>query len=205
MCRPALWKIEICFCTVMVLSFSSSFATLSVSARQSADAPAGVRACNAQETDAGGGKKPVNRKKGKGQTETNMGEACVEVHSASLDVQEQLQAFVRKQKWRAGEEEIGESFWSFSMALSKEELLDYATPDPANERVEWRSGKAVVLVKTADLRDGYARTIVTAHFEGFGEPQDTFAMKRESWTLRSNGKLEATLTSALEAHNRAHH
>jgi len=91
------------------------------------------------------------------------------------------------------------------MALSKEELLDYATPDPANERVEWRSGKAVVLVKTADLRDGYARTIVTAHFEGFGEPQDTFAMKRESWTLRSNGKLEATLTSALEAHNRAHH
>jgi hypothetical protein len=91
---------------------------------------------------------------------------------------------------------------SFSVALGKEELLGYTTLDSTTKRVEWRSGKAVVLVRSTDLNGGYTRTIVTAHFEGFGVAEDSFAMKRESWTLSSNGRLEAMLTDALQSHFR---
>jgi hypothetical protein len=91
------------------------------------------------------------------------------------------------------------------MALTKEDLLNYAKPDGAAEHVKWRSGKVIVLVKTADLADGYARAIVSAYFEGFGESDDAFAMQRASWMLHSNGNLEAALIGGLQAHNRAAH
>ena len=135
----------------------------------------------------------------------NAGTACLEVHSTSLDVQEHVQSFVREQKWHVGDEQIGEAFLSFNMALAKEDLLGYTMPDAAAALVQWRSGKVVVLVKTSDLSDGYARTIVSAHFEGFGESDDAFAMQRASWTLLSNGKLEAILISGLRAHYRTDH
>ena len=176
------------------------------SAQQSLAPEVGVRPCAPGSQEADGEQKPAKtKKKNAGQAKTNSGVACLEVHFSSLDVQEHVQAFVRTQKWHVGDEQIGEAFLSFSMALTKDDLLGYTTPDAAVAHVQWRSGKVVVLVKTADLADGYARTIVSAHFEGFGESDDVFAMQRASWTLLSNGKLEAMLISGLRAHYRTDH
>jgi hypothetical protein len=183
-----------------------SLLILPCSAQQILSGASGVRSCKSLDSRTSAGKKSTKqKKKNAGVEETGSGAGCLEVHSTTLDVQEHLQAFVREQKWRVGDEEIGETFLSFSVALSKEELLGYTTPDTTAKRVEWRSGKAVVLVKTSDLSDGYTRTIVSAHFEGFGDPDDSFAMKRASWTLNSSGRLEATLTSALQLHYRSDH
>jgi hypothetical protein len=177
--------------------------TLPGSAQQISDRKWGVRPCKVIDSEAAAGKKSTKQqKRNAGQGATSSGTGCLEVRSSTLAVQENLQAFVRGQKWRAGDEEIGESFLSFSVALSKGELLGYTTLDSTTERVQWRSGKAVVLVRTSELSDGYTRTIVRAHFEGFGDSDDSFAMKRASWTLSSNGRLEATLIEALQAHFR---
>lgn len=179
---------------------------LPTSAQQSTRSEATVRPCKVTGQEADAEKKPAKRKKKNAvQAETNSGNACLEVHSTSLDVQEHLQSFARDQKWRVGNEAVGESFWSFSMTLKQEDLLGYTKADSATERVQWRSGRAVVLVKTTELGDGYTRTTVSTRFEGFGESDDKFAMKRASWTLSSNGRLESTLIGALQTHFRADH
>jgi hypothetical protein len=177
---------------------------LPVSARQTPLNDLTVRPCKIADQEAAAGKNPTKQKKrNPEQAEANSGNACLEVHSSTLDVQEHLQSFVREQRWRIGDEQISESLWSFSLELSKEELLGYTKTDSATERVSLRGGKAVVLVKTADLSDGYTRTTVSARFEGFGESDDTFAMKRASWKLTSNGRLESTLIGTLQTHFRA--
>jgi hypothetical protein len=163
---------------------------------QDADRGLKVRACTSLEQDKTAERKAAQRKK-KGRGEGGAGTACLEIHSPALEVQERMQAFVREQRWRVGEEEISESLWSFRMELTAEELLGYAKPDAAPERMEWGSGKAAVLVQTAELSDGYTRTIVSAHFAGYGEPKDALATKRTSWTMDSNGKLEAALINGL--------
>jgi hypothetical protein len=169
------------------------------SARQSSEQGAhpSVRACKGE--DGKGAEKARGKKKKGAQGEVDSGSACLEIHSPTLDVQEQLQALVRELRWRVGDEEISESLWNFSMELTAEELLGYAKPDATKERMEWRSGKAVVLVKTAELGEGYTRVIVSAQFEGYGELNDALATKRTSWALGSNGKLEARLISGLQA------
>jgi hypothetical protein len=169
-------------------------------AQQSSNSGAIVRPCKPTEEEAKAQKKPLKRSKKARQAAEDPASACLELHASSLDVQEFLQAFVRKQNWRVGDEEIGESFWSFSMALNDEALLGYANGDSLTERVQWRGGKGVVLVKAAELSDGFTRATVSARFKGFGESEDAFAVKRASWPLASNGKLEAFLVAALETH-----
>jgi hypothetical protein len=176
-----------------------AFGPLMTWAQDNSKREANVRPCTMRESGGLTTKKPVKRK-AKSSGSANPGEACLEVRSSSLSLQEELQSFVREQKWRVGDEDIGESFWSFSVVLSKEELLDYAKPDSTSERVQWSGGKAIVSVRTTELNDGYTRATVSGHFEGFGEPGDTLAIQRASWTLISNGKLEAKLTHALQAH-----
>jgi len=201
------WRVPQTILVVGIQLVLGLFVVVVPDSAQQNPAPAiAVRPCAPGSQDAGGGQKPAKTKKKRaGQAETDAGSACLEVHSSSLDVQERVQAFVREQKWHVGEEQIGEAFLSFSMALTKDDLLGYAKPDAGAEKVQWRSGKVVVLVKTADLNDGYARTIVSAHFEGFGESDDAFAVQRSSWTLKSNGKLEAIVINGLQAHYRAAH
>ena len=204
--RAAVLGARISAFVVIFFLASASFSFLPVSLAQNPERGADLRPCTTGAQESGDGKKPANpRKKNAAQEKTNSGAACLEVHSSSLDVQEHVQSFVRDQKWHVGDEQIGEAFLSFSMALTKDDLLGYATPDAAAAHVQWRSGKVVVLVKTADLADGFVRIIVGAHFEGFGESDDSFAMQRASWNLASNGKLEALLISGLQAHYRADH
>jgi len=172
---------------------------LPVAAQRSPGRDAGTRPCKGFGADATAGKKSTKQnKKNAGQAETSSGAACLEVHSSTLDVQEHLQAFVREQHWRVGSEETSESLWNFNRELSAEELLNYARPDATQQRVHWKAGKAVILVRTTDVGDGYTRTVVSAQFEGYGESEDKFATQRESWTLSSRGRLEATLIGALQ-------
>ena len=173
----------------------------SVSAQQTSGSATGVRPCKLQPQETAAGKKPEKHKKGKSAAQQgNAGEACLEVAGSPLEAQERLQAFVREQSWQIGDAEISESSWSFSIDLSDKELVGYTNPDYASQRVTWGRGKAVVLVKTAELGDGFARTTVTTKFEGWGDSDDALAMKRASWTLTSNGRLELELIGALQAH-----
>jgi hypothetical protein len=179
---------------------------LPVSAQQSPVRDLAARPCKILGQEAPAKEKPAKREqKNAQQAETDSGKACLEVHSSSLEAQEHLQAFVREQRWPTGDEDISEVLWAFRMELSKQQLLSYTKLDAATERVNWRGGKASAVIQTTELSDGYTRTVVSAYFEGFGESEDKFAMKRASWKLTSNGRLEATLIGALQAHVRAKH
>jgi hypothetical protein len=174
------------------------------SAKQNAARDSGVRSCGVPPQEAATATKPAKRKKNSGtRAQADDASTCLEVHASALEVQEHLQKLVREQRWPIGDEDVHETLWSFNLDLSKEELLSYAKPELTTEHVNWQGGKAVVLVTTVDLSNGYARTTVSAQFKGFGESEDTFATKRAFWTLTSNGKLEARLTEALKTRFRA--
>jgi hypothetical protein len=153
--------------------------------------PCGLSAASAAKENAKPNKKNLRR------DERTPGEGCIEVRVPPLEAQEHLQRFLREQPWQVGETEISESSWSFSITLSDKELLNFANPDTASKDISWVGGKALVLVTTSDLGDGFGRTTVTAKFSGFGEPDDPLAVKRSSWPWRSNGRLESMFVKAL--------
>jgi hypothetical protein len=191
---------------VVPLLLALSVLILPVSARQAAVSDPAARPCKVAGREPAGGKHPASQKnRNTEHAETNTGRACLELHSPALDLQEHLQSLVREKQWHISDEQIGESLWSFTLDLSREELLGYTKPDPAAGRVILTGGKAAVLVKTADLGDGYTRLTVSVHFEGYGEAEDTFAMKRASWKLSSSGRLESMLTDAWQTRFRADH
>ena len=123
---------------------------------------------------------------------------CLELRMAALEVQEFLQKYVREKQWNIADEETSEDTWTLTVILSKEELVADTKPLP-RARVQWRGGKALVRVQTAELGDGYSQVIVSARFDGYGESEDQFAMKRESWALESSGALESSFVAALKA------
>jgi len=160
-----------------------------------------VRPCKVGE-GAPAAKKPAKPKRHP-EPRTDLANACLEVRSTSLGVQEHLQSYVRRQRWHVGDEDVTESLWNFSLELTPEDLLNYAKLDSTTQRIDWKSGKASVRVTTAEIGDGYTRTTVSASFEGFGNPEDKFALQRVSWKLASSGRLEAALISALQEHSAA--
>jgi hypothetical protein len=195
----AAGRLDIRYCPRILLPVGAQLLLLSVlwamplSAQRTPVSDQLVRPCKA---DQRASRKPA-KPKWHAEAVTDSGSACLEVRSTSLGVQEYLQSFLRQQRWRVSDEDAQESLWSFRVHLTAEELLGYAKPDSTTQRMSWTSGRAVVLVKTADLGDGYTRTIVSAHFEGYGEPDDALATRRTSWALGSNGKLETALINGL--------
>jgi hypothetical protein len=151
-----------------------------------------TRSCNPAADELKGKKKP--RKKD--QSPVAPGAACLDVRESSLAVQESLQKFVREQRWNIGEESVTEDTWTFSRYLKREELSDFVRPW-TGKAIEWRAAKVLINVRTTELPGGYARTVVTARYEGYGEPEDQFAPKRESWTLQSNGAMESSLLAVV--------
>ena len=126
-------------------------------------------------------------------------DSCLEIAAGTLEVQERLQTIVRENRWNLSEEDTDESSWTFSVQLTKDELVADTKPDSAAEQVQWTGGKASVFVQTADLPDGYTRLTIKSRFDGFGESEDKFAPERALWKLKSNGRLEASLIDALRA------
>ena len=175
-------------------------------ARQDSTAPLGTRPCKAFDPGELTPKKPIKQKKHRRTEQQNdTANACLEASGTALHVQEQLQSFVRQQRWTVSNEDINETTWTFDVGLNKEELLHYANPDGSSHRVDWQGGKAAVVVRSWDLGDGFARTIVSAKFQGFGESSDAFATQRSPWALISNGTFEAKIIDGLRTGPSATH
>jgi hypothetical protein len=141
-----------------------------------------------------------NRSQKPGEENGNVTNACVEVHSTALEVQEYLQARGREDKWNLIEEHVGEDAWTFTRKLEKDELLQFTKRDANNDGVKWTSGVAFVQLRTTELASGFVRVQVSARFQGYGQSPDRFAPPKESWPLSSNAGLENHLISVLEAH-----
>jgi len=140
----------------------------------------------------------IKRSKRTGET-PNPG-ACIELSLSPLEVQEFLQSYARSKHWMIFEEHLSEDSWTFSLAMTKEDLLAATRTNPIAEKVEWRSGIALVQVISAPSTDGYTRTIVRTSFRGYGENPDQFATQREYWELASNGSFESSIVAALQNH-----
>ena len=163
-----------------------------------------VRPCAVRPTSAKSGRK----NKTKGKTVANpseFGQACLEAKDSPLTIQEFFQSYVRLQAWRFADEKIVADGWLFARALDKDELLQFAKEGIFAGHVSWSEGKAVVLVSTRELDDGYTRVEVSARLQGFGQNLDRFAPARDSWDLGSTGVLEKTLIEALEGHFKSLH
>jgi hypothetical protein len=117
-----------------------------------------------------------------------------------LEIQEYLQSHARSQNWKIFEEHLAEDSWTFSLVLSKEELLASTRADSRPNRVEWRSGTALVQISSVQLADNFTRSVVHASFRGYGDNADQFAAQKEYWELASSGSFEAAVASALKAH-----
>ena len=174
--------------------------------RQDSSAPLGTRPCKASDHGELKPKKPIKQKKHRRtEQQDDTANACMEASGTALHIQEQLQSFVREQRLLVSNEDINETTWTFDVGFNKEELLHYASPDSSSSRVDWQDGKAAVVIRSWDLGDGYARTIVSAKFQGFGESSDSFATQRSPWPLISNGTLEAKIIEGLRTPSSATH
>lgn len=163
-----------------------------------------VRPCAVRPTSSKSGRK----NKTKGKTVANPSEfglSCLEAKDSPLNIQEFFQSYVRVQAWRFADERIVADGWIFARALDKDELLQFAKEGIFAGHVSWSEGKAVVLVSTRELDDGYTRVEVSARLQGFGQNLDRFAPARDSWDLESTGLLEKTLIEALEDHCKSLH
>jgi hypothetical protein len=124
--------------------------------------------------------------------------ACIELAFSVLEIQEYLQSYARKERWKLTADRLHEDSWTFSLDLDKDELLRNTSADSNPKRVEWKAGTARMNVNTTELADGFTRTIVRASFRGYGRNQDQFAMQKEYWDLESNNAFENSITSALQ-------
>jgi hypothetical protein len=128
---------------------------------------------------------------------------CIDLAYPQLDIQEFLQARARKEQWKIFEERVSEDTWSFSIELTKEELLRSTNDSKLGGRVEWTKGIALVTVSTFSLPDGFSRTIIRAGFRGYAKTVDQFLVVREYWELESNHSFETTMITALENYLKA--
>ena len=124
--------------------------------------------------------------------------ACLEVKGEALEIQEALQAAVRDLKWRVHESHASEDSWTFVRSLNVEELEKYADTKVLLEPVEFEYGKAALLVRTADIGQGFVRVQISAQFQGEGKSSDAVVKQPvTSWPLRSKGTLEQELIAEL--------
>ncbi len=180
---------------VLILADLLPYAT--VSAAQDAGPGPAIRSCGHIDEEATASKVQKRKKNAPKSAQLPFIPSCLEIHALPLVVQEKLQQFVRQQNWAIFDEEINEVLWSFSLPLKKEELLAYGNPPAGTDRISWDRGRAVVLVRTISLSDGYSRTTIAAQLTGFGDSDDRFAMQRSFWEWSSNGRLEAKLAGEL--------
>jgi hypothetical protein len=126
--------------------------------------------------------------------------ACLEVKGDAMEIQETLQATVRDLKWRVYENHASEDSWSFVRSLNVEELEKYGDTKVLLEPVEFEYGKAALLVRTADIGQGFVRVQISAQLQGEGKSADAVVKQPvSSWPLRSKGTLEQELIAALQS------
>jgi hypothetical protein len=188
-------------CPSFLLMISFGFAGVAgVPAQQinQNSAPSAVsRACSANPVLSSGG---INKQahKTKHPLPPEPPPACLEMKGESLEIQETLQAVVRDLKWRVHENHVSEDSWTFVRSLNVEELENYADTKVLLEPVEFEYGKAALMVRTADIGQGFVRVQISAQIQGEGKSADTVVKQPvSSWPLRSKGTLEQELIAAL--------
>src|ERR1700674_513095 len=192
------WGFAVCRCEVRKMLFLLSVLVATAGVPQALPNEGLTRPCKMLVTEGKGTRKtPAQKKKSGTQEITQPVQGCLELRLSALDVQEYMQKFVREQSWPVGDELAAEEAWTFAMHLDAQKLRTYTKPY-ADLKMRWRGGKGLVQVRTTEQKDGYTQVVINARFDGYGESEDTFSMKRESWAMESNGTLEATLISALE-------
>lgn len=169
------------------------------SAQQNPSPKPVVRPCADSWNDSGSKTKKSGRKNSGKETPQETG-ACIELALSTLEIQEYLQSLVRTRQWKISGERITEESWTFSMELGKDEFLRATTEDSRNKGVEWTGGIVRVHMNTAELPDGYSRTIVQARFRGYGRSVDQFATQKEYWELESTNNFENSIISAIRSH-----
>jgi hypothetical protein len=170
-----------------------------VSAQQSTAAKPVVKPCADSWNEPGSSTKKSRPKSSTKGTHRETG-ACIESAFSTLEIQEYLQSYARTQQWKIRSEHVTEDSWTFSLEMDKDGLLRDTTEDSRKKRVEWTGGTVRVRVNSAQLPDGYSRTIVRASFRGYGRSADQFAMQKEYWELDSNNNFENSIVSALRSH-----
>jgi len=168
-------------------------------AQQSPPSKPLVRPCADSWNDSGSNTKKNRPKSSRNQSAKAAG-ACIELAFSILDIQEHLQSYARAQQWKITGDQMTEDSWTFSLELDKEELLRDITEESKSKRVEWIGGTVRVHVNTAQLSDGYARTIIRANFRGYGRNMDQFATHQEYWELDSNSNFENSIVAVLRTH-----
>ena len=168
------------------------------------DATNPVRSCDPGSDEAPGKNKTSSSRNKKHSEIPAAKPACIEIHRSALLVQESSQKIVRDFQWSVIDEQATEDFWNFSFAISADELVAY-TKSSKEMRISWTAGKASVNVQTVELSEGYTRVLVLAKFDGYGTQEDSFALKRQSWPLSSNGALEAKIADAIRDHFKPAH
>lgn len=94
---------------------------------------------------------------------------------------------------------MSEDTWSYVRYLDVDELENFADTKILIEPVKFTSGKAAVVVRAADIGDGYARVQITTHIQGEGKSTDkTWAQPGSVWPLNSSGVLEQELVKVLQ-------
>jgi hypothetical protein len=185
---------------ICVLSASPSISANSAGRSQGASSTVNpVRNCKPGSDEPLGKKKSPSPKNKSRAAVPSPPTACIEVRQSSLLVQEFLQKVVRDMRWTVADEQATEDFWNFSIPIDADELATYIKPAP-ELRVSWSAGKASVTARTTELSDGYTQVVITAKIEGYGTQEDSFATKRESWPLASNGGIEAKLIASVKEH-----
>lgn len=203
----ALKQRLLCLFALVLFLFEPSFERRAY-AQAPEDKPTGpgqlVRSCATPQASA----KSAHKDKTKPKSAASSNEtalACLEAQDSSLNIQEFFQSYVRAQAWRFGEERIVADGWIFARYLDKDELLQFAKEGRFAGHVTWNGGKALVVVSTRELDDGFTRVEVSARMQGFGQNVDRFAPARDSWNLDSSGLLEKNLIAALEDHCKSLH
>jgi hypothetical protein len=184
----------------MIFLLLGALAWLSTTpARQSPAPKLLVRPCADSWNDSGSNTKKNRPKSSRNHPAKEAG-ACIELAFSALDIQEHLQSYARTQQWKITGDQMTEDSWTFSLELDKEELVRNITEESKNKRVEWTRGTVRVHVSTAQLPDGYARTIIRANFRGYGRNMDQFAMHQEYWEMDSNSNFENSIVTVLRTH-----
>ena len=184
------------------LLFSLLMSTSVAVPHQNTGASVVARPCAEGWDSAGPGIKKKPPKHARGEPQNKAG-ACIELSFPPLEIQEYLQSYARSQQWKISQEQVTEDSWTISRKLSKEELLGATKRNSGMARVTWTAGVVHLHISTAQIAEGYARTLIRASFRGYGQNADQFALPREYWDLESNSNLETSITSALEAHFKA--
>lgn len=153
-----------------------------------------IRSCPDSWNDTSHGKKASSGKK---KSAPRRSGACIELAVSPLDVQEHLQSYSRHENWGITDDQLTQDSWTFSLELTKEELLRDTVAESNPKRVQWTSGSVRVLITTFQLPDGFARTTVRAMFRGYGKADDQFAPQKEFWDLESSNAFEAGIVSEL--------